>query len=138
MAQATTQLGQDPKYERFLHAPLGEDRRGSIVTVLSMFARLGVDPWTEASKLSKLPESAARQRLEELMARFHDVSTPAPDRGRIVQKLLAFLPRPAASASSTSDSARGRFAFPSQGSPIYWILAAALLLGWGVMLAQSQ
>jgi hypothetical protein len=63
MAYAPTQLGQDPQFEPFLYAPLGEDRRGSSVTVLSMLARLGVDPWSEASELSRLPVSGGTAKV---------------------------------------------------------------------------
>ncbi|MDX2485560.1 MAG: hypothetical protein QNK42_18090 [Pseudodonghicola sp.] len=138
MAYAPKQLGQDRKYEPFLSAPVGEDRRGTSVTVLSMLARLGVDPWGEASDLAKLPEAAARQRLEELLERFNGVSTPVPDRSRIVLKLLAFLPKPVTSVRSSSDGASAKLVFPSLGSPFYWIVAAAMILGWVALLAQGQ
>ncbi|MDU8912844.1 hypothetical protein [Aestuariicoccus sp. MJ-SS9] len=138
MAHAPMQLGQDPQFEPFLHAPLGEDRRGSSVTVLSMLARLGVDPWSEASELSRLPAAAARQRLEALMTRFHDVPTPVPDRSRIVSGLLALLPRRATTAISPQDGTSAKLALPPQGSPFYWIVAAALFVGWVAMLAQGQ
>lgn len=133
MAYSTTQLGQDPQYDPFLSAPVGEDRRGSSVSVLSMLARLGVDPWREASELSRLPEGAARQRLEALMKRFHDVSAPDTDQSRIILKLLAFLPKPLASSGGTLT----RPMLPDQGSPFYWIIAAALFVGWITMLAQG-
>lgn len=138
MANAPTQLRQDPQFEPFLYAPLGEDRRGSSVTVLSMLARLGVDPWSEASDLSKLPVAAARQRLEALMTRFHDVPTPVPDRSRVVSGLLALLPRRAATASSPRDGTSAKLALPPQGFPFYWIIAATLFVGWIAMLAQGQ
>lgn len=138
MAYAPTQLGQDPQFEPFLYAPLGEDRRGSSVTVLSMLARLGVDPWGEASDLAKLPEGAARQRLEALMTRFHDVPTPVPDLSRIVSGLLALLPRRPTTASSPQDGASAKLVLPPQGSAFYWIIAAGLFLGWLAMLAQGQ
>ena len=60
LAGALPQLGQDPKYEPFLYAPVGDDRRGATVTVLSMLARLGVDPWGEAAGLASLPEGAEK------------------------------------------------------------------------------
>ncbi|MBN8292110.1 hypothetical protein JI664_09060 [Rhodobacter sp. NTK016B] len=138
MAFAPTQHRQDPHFEPFLHAPLGEDRRGSSVTVLSMLARLGVDPWGEASDLAKLPEGAARQRLEALMTRFHDVPTPVSDRSRIVSGLLGLLPRRAATARSPEDGTSAKLPLPAQGSPFYWIIAAALFGGWIAMLAQGQ
>lgn len=138
MAYAPTQLAQDPQYERFLFAPVGEDQRGTSVTVLSMLARLGVDPWGEASDLAKLPEGAARQRLDALLGRFSDVQILVADRGRIVAKLLTFLPRQTTSAKSPGDGPEIGIAFPPRGSPLYWIIAAAVLVGWIAMLAQGQ
>lgn len=138
MAYAPAQLGQDPQFEPFLLAPLDEDRRGSSVTVLSMLARLGVDPWGEASDLAKLPEGAARLRLEALMTRFHDVPTPVSDRSRIVSGLLALLPRRTTTASSPRNGTSAKLALPPQGSPLYWVITAALIIGWVAMLAQGQ
>lgn len=138
MAHALTQLGQDTRYERFLFAPVGEDRRGASVTVLSMLARLGVDPWGEASDLARLPDGAARQRLESLMDRFHDVTTHVADRGRVVSRLVAFLPGQPQPARTSLGGASARRAFPAQGSAFYWIIAAALFLGWVALLAQGQ
>lgn len=138
MTYAPTQLGQDPQYEPFLYAPLGEDRRGSSVTVLSMLARLGIDPWGEASELSRLPEVAARQRLEALMVRFHDVSTRAPDRSGIVSSLLALLPRRVTTASSPRAGNSAKLSLLPLGAPFYWIIVVALFVGWVAMLAQGQ
>jgi hypothetical protein len=138
MAYAPTQLRQDPQYESFLSAPVGEDRRGSSVTVLSMLARLGIDPWGEASDLAKLPEAAARQRLEALMARFNDVSTLVSDRNRIVSGLLAFLPSQATSARLSPEGVSTTSAFLPKGSWFYWIVATALLLGWVAMIARGH
>ena len=138
MAYAPTLLGQDPQFEAFLYASLGEDRRGSSVTVLSMLARLGVDPWKEASELSRLPIAAARQRLEALMTRFHDIPTPVPDRSKIVSDLLALLPRRATTTISPQASNSAKLGILPQGSQFYWIIAAAFFLGWILMLAQGQ
>ena len=138
MADTAAQLGQDPQFDSFLNAPVGEDQRGISVSVLSMLARLGVDPWDEASDLATLPEGAARQRLEALIARFDDVQTLVPDRGRIVAGLLAFLPRRAAFAGISSGGTAARPALPLLNARFYWIIAAALIFGWVAMLAQGQ
>jgi hypothetical protein len=138
MAYAREQLRQDPQYEAFLYAPLGEDHQGLSVTVLSMLARLGVDPWTEAADLSKLPRRAAQQRLEALIGKFHDVSTQVSDRSRMVSVLLALLPGRATTASSPQDGTSAKLTLPPQGSAFYWIIAAVLFIGWIAMLAQGQ
>lgn len=79
--------------DRFLHATIGEDRNGNPVTVLSAFARLGLDPREEASDLSKRPRENARVRLGELMVRLPDVVGAGS--GSSVQRLLDLLPRKA-------------------------------------------
>ena len=79
--------------DRFLHASVGEDRNGNPVTVLSTFARLGLDPWKEARGLSRQPPESARLRLGGLLARFPDVAGAGS--GASVQRLLDLLPQEA-------------------------------------------
>ena len=52
------------EFNDFLFAPIGEDRNGMLVSVLSGLARLDVDPWQEAADLAQLPGETATQRLE--------------------------------------------------------------------------
>ena len=93
MTFSMKEMGQDPAYERFLGATVGEDKRETNVTVLSMLARLDIDPWLEAAKLSAMSGGSARKRLDALIARFTDVQTPASGRGKMVSDLLNMLPR---------------------------------------------
>ena len=138
MAMSMTQLGQDPAFERFLEAPVGEDRTGTSVSVLSMLARLNVDPWIEASDLAKMQETPARQRLVALLARFEDAPTLLSDQGRVASGLLAFLPNRAKNTGpSGNGSATHSLKLPT-GVLVYWIIAAALFLGWIWTLAQGN
>jgi hypothetical protein len=79
--------------DRFLHADVGEDRKGNPVTVLSTFARLGLDPWEEASELSKLTRENARLRLCALLERFRDVAISGDGFGATTQRLIDLLPQ---------------------------------------------
>jgi hypothetical protein len=63
MAQPKVLNPHPPEFERFLYASVGEDRNGYVVTVLSAFARLGLDPWAESADLAKLGRDAARARV---------------------------------------------------------------------------
>jgi hypothetical protein len=111
--------------DRFLHASVGEDRNGNPVTVLSTFARLGLDPWEEATDLSRLTQQDARLRLGGRLARFRDVA--ASGSGATVQRLLDLLPPPAShpgrggatSASITTSLGLG---------PILAIVSAVFLI----------
>ncbi|MBL4915608.1 hypothetical protein [Szabonella alba] len=81
-----------PEFERFLYASVGEDRNGHAVTVLSAFARKGLDPWRETADLVALRRDAARLRLGQLLARFRDVPALATDHGRVARDLSQLLP----------------------------------------------
>jgi len=45
-----------PEFDEFLRAPIGADRNGTSLSVLSALARLNVDPWQEATSLRECPE----------------------------------------------------------------------------------
>jgi hypothetical protein len=55
-------------FNDFLYAPIGEEQNGMVLTALSALARLGVDPWDEAARLSALPEDTATKRLTAMIA----------------------------------------------------------------------
>ena len=42
----------------FLFAEVGSERNGAQLTILSVLARLGKDPWAEAARLARLPKSS--------------------------------------------------------------------------------
>lgn len=82
------------EFDKFLFAPIGEDRNGMLVSVLSALVRLDVDPWQEAANLARLPGEAATQRLASLIASLPDEPSARPDLGTIAGRLVALLPRP--------------------------------------------
>jgi hypothetical protein len=63
------------KFDEFLYAPIGEENNGMLLSVLSALARLDVDPWDEASRLARLPRSAAIQFLTTLIGALPDGSS---------------------------------------------------------------
>ncbi len=85
--------GQSPQFDSFLFAPVGEDRNGTLVSVLSTLARFGVDPWKEAEALAALPRTAAADRLEKMILALADGPSAHADHQSIVSRLIALLPR---------------------------------------------
>jgi hypothetical protein len=81
-----------PEFDEFLCAPIGADRNGTGLSVLSALARLNVDPWQEATSLARMPREAAVVRLTAL------IDAP-PNEGTIgipttiAADLVALLPR---------------------------------------------
>ena len=62
----TTLLRTD--LDDFLLAPIADDATGMPLNMLTVLARLGVDPWTEAAGLASLSREAATQKLIEVLA----------------------------------------------------------------------
>ena len=81
------------EFDDFLFAPIGEDRNGMLLSVLSALARLDVDPWQEAAKLARLPWETATQSLASLIAALPDGPSAHLDPGTIAARLIALLPR---------------------------------------------
>ena len=141
MTDPEPSLDQDPVFARFLGAAVGEDDKGTNVTVLSMLARLDVDPWKEAEDLTRMPETSARQRLEALLERFKDVPTLVSERGRLALGLLSFLPRQTKSAGPSPDAtatATTQSGLAFYGVSIYWIIGMVLLVGYIASLASGN
>ena len=137
MAQSRPQLVRDPDFEQFLGAAVGDDGQGTPVSVLSMLARLDVDPWDEAATLATMNNDPAVKRLEGLMLRFHDVTLAAPDRNKIARTLLAALPHRAKLAGPAIPSQQSQFVAVPTGAPVFWFLAAVLIVGWVAILARG-
>lgn len=101
-----------PEFERFLYAPVGEDRNGYVVTVLSALARLGLDPWVETEELITSGRAAARTRLATLLSRCRDVPALADEATRVARDLTQLLPdaRPSGHVTrATAPLTAGRF-----------------------------
>jgi hypothetical protein len=95
MTRAASAPNLGSEFDAFLFAPVGEDRNGMLLSVLSALVRLDVDPWLEAAKLARLPGKEAARRLAGLIAGLPDGATTHPDPGPIAARLIALLPHPA-------------------------------------------
>jgi hypothetical protein len=80
------------EFNDFLFAPIGEDRNGMLVSVLSGLARLDVDPWQEAARLAQLPGETAIERLTSLIGALRDRDSSYLDPPTIATRLIALLP----------------------------------------------
>ena len=68
MTSAVSMFGHKSEFDPFLYAPVGEERNGMSLSVLSALARLEMDPWQEAATLTKMPAQDATVRLASLLA----------------------------------------------------------------------
>ena len=91
MAHWASYLG--PEFNEFLFAPIGEDKNGMLISVVSALARLDIDPWQEAANLARLPGEIAAEQLASLIAVLPDGVTAHLDTGAIAARLVSLLPR---------------------------------------------
>lgn len=128
MIHTQIRLIPDQEYDAFLQSIVGDDVRGDSVTVLSMLARLGVDPFKEASDLSTLSKESAWQRLDSLMARFYDVPSLNSARAEIVSRLIAVLPQEAAAGRFSPDAQAAQIEPKVYGIPVDLVILTAIAL----------
>jgi hypothetical protein len=97
-----------PEFDDFLFAPIGKEANGMSLSVVSALARLGIDPWKEAGRLSALSKESAAATLDQLIARLPGEQWQRLDRTRIVARLVELLPRDAPAREAGPPGSEGR------------------------------
>ncbi|MFZ0501791.1 MAG: hypothetical protein WAU49_21235 [Steroidobacteraceae bacterium] len=131
LATATTAL--EPRFDAFLYAAIREDPDGTPLTVLSVLARLDIDPWEEAARLAQLPGEAAARALAVVISALPKGS--ATDSGMIAARLITLLPRhsaPGIAAQRVSSGGPRVIRIPNRATivarAILCLIVLALLL----------
>lgn len=84
------------EFDNFLFERIDNNSEGTPISVLSVLARLGVDPWEEAARLAQLPRLAAAKRLASMIAAMPGAPSANLDAGAVSDHLISLLPsRPA-------------------------------------------
>jgi hypothetical protein len=128
MADPNVNNPHPPEFGQFLYASVGEDRNGSVVTVLSTLAWLGLDPWKETADLVALGRDAARSRLGKLLAGFPDVPTLESAHGRVAQELSQLVPDGPTPGTLKRDASTVVVDRQGTSGAIWAVLAVVLLL----------
>jgi hypothetical protein len=131
-------------FDAFLFAPIGDDINGIPLTPLSVFARLGVDPWEEAADIAQLPLETALQRLASRLDAVPNGQVASPeDTVNIATRLIALLHRAPARKVSAPEPIPpplqrviGRFEGVSRTT--YVLIAVILLLLCQLALSASD
>ena len=108
-AFALKNLGLDA----FLYADVGTELNGSALTILSMIARLGGNPWDQAASWARLPKAAAIDGLTRSIAQMPLAPSALAETRANAARLALLLPAPAQAmwqdgAESTEHSAASR------------------------------
>ena len=87
----TAMLRKD--FDEFLYSPVSRESDGTPVTLLTVLARLGVDPWEEAADLARLSREPALQRLASHLEAMPNGPATAADTVSIATRLITLLHR---------------------------------------------
>ena len=82
----------NPEFDQFLFAPISENTNGMPTSVISALARLNIDPWQEAARLSELPKEGAAAALCQLISRLPGDRREQSDTQKITTRLIGLLP----------------------------------------------
>jgi hypothetical protein len=82
-----------PDLDKFLFATVGEEIDGIPLSVVSASARLRLDPWEEAGRLSVLSRHEAVERLARLIVETPGCSRPFAAAREVVRPLVALSDR---------------------------------------------
>jgi hypothetical protein len=138
-AVAKSALGSE--FDAFLFAPLGEDRNGVTLSVISLLARMNLDPWQEAGDLAALPAEAAASRLAVSLDSLTDPILRQANSRTMILSLLALLPRAKPAVIPTPGAAVAAVAPPDFRARIgaaIVIMSAIALLGSQIIAAHRS
>lgn len=79
----------------FLFSPIANEENGMHLTMLSVLARSGVDPWEEAARLAALSRESAMQKVVQVLAGVPNGPSPGDQTASLAAKLVAQLHAPA-------------------------------------------
>ena len=79
----------------FLYADVGSELNGSALTILSMIARLGHDPWAEAARWAALPRAGVIDSLARSIAQMPLAPSALAETRVTAARLALLLPAPA-------------------------------------------
>lgn len=116
----------------FLFADVGTELNGSALTILSVLARLGEDPWAEAGRWARLPKASATDCLARSIGRMPLVPQALADARATALRLVLLLPAQTQIAAQAANTQATTSAMPKWVPPA--IIYGALALGLAVNL----
>jgi len=125
---------EQPQFDDFLYAAVGEQANGMPMSVISALAWLGIDPWVEAARLAGMPRSSAAAALAPMIGRLPGRQRSRADAQTIADRLVKLLPGPEAATvavAAPAASARGRI-LPLIGASLVVAVLIGIAIGSGM------
>jgi hypothetical protein len=91
MPQRDVFVSKNSHFNAFLFADVGTEQNGSPLTILSILARLGMDPWSQAEKWARMPDNVKIESLTQSIVQMplcpHDLAEAGVTAGRLIMLL---------------------------------------------------
>jgi hypothetical protein len=137
MTRSASASLQRSEFDDFLFAPIGDERNGMLLSVISALARLDLDPWLEAASLARMPKETATKRMTSLISALPDRTSAHRDPEAIAARLIALLPRPGASSALQREPLLARSA-ATKTRIITFVILMTFLLTTQFLMRSSQ
>jgi hypothetical protein len=116
------------EFDDFLFALVGEDRNGMPLSVISVLARMELDPWVVAASLADLPAETAARKLAAWLDALPDPTLKPASPDTRAARLIALLPRRTNPKSSPPLAGTGNVAAARSPALINAILVAIYMI----------
>lgn len=116
--------------DAFLYADVGAEANGSTLTILSILARLGKDPWAEAARWAALPKAAVIDSLAQSIAEMPLAPSALAGARDSAARLVQLLP-------TNTQSLWQRSAIKSATTTPKWVPISILYFAFAVGMALS-
>ncbi len=111
----------------FLYADVGTELNGSVLTMLSVLARLGQDPWAEAARLTTLPKAAATDHVARSIREMPLEPRTLAETNATASRLLQLLPVQAQSPAQAIRAVAVTASATPKWVPIAFVCASLLM-----------
>ena len=134
MTQTDVFAFQKSALASFLFAEVGTEANGSQLTVLSVLARLGQDPWEQAGQWVRLPKTTIIDRLTASIAQMPLSEQARLDARKTATRLIQLLPTHTSQSDGSKAVAAGRRRLTGW-TPVYLV---AVLLAIAIAVSQMM
>ena len=121
----------------FLFSEVGTETNGSMLTVLSVLARLGRDPWDQAARWAALPNATIVDRLAECIRQMPLSAQALADANETAQRLIQLLRESSSTLSAGTAFATSHMPPLPRWLPVF-LTAAGLVLIISVLFSQAN
>ena len=118
------------EFNDFLYERIGAGPWDTQVSVVSALARMDLDPWAEAKRLSQLPDESATLSVSSMLSRLPEAGMAIGGHQQTARRLVQLLPKKF--AGNQPDAAPAR---EPRSRTLPWLILAGIICVFPLMVA---